>query len=112
VFENLNIYEPTTHFNGQSTVVLDGDRAMGESYCIAYHISSAPGGTDADDRGASLPRHVHQGRRDVAVRRAPALRGLDGDARAPSAGWRRHDQELDALDRSAGTQSALERKWW
>ena len=27
VFENLNTYQVTTHFNGQSTVVLDGDRA-------------------------------------------------------------------------------------
>jgi hypothetical protein len=44
VFENLNTYETTTHFNGQSTVVLDGDRATGESYCIAHHVSSAPGG--------------------------------------------------------------------
>jgi hypothetical protein len=43
VFENLNIYEATTHFNGQSTVVLDGNRAEGESYCIAHHVSSADG---------------------------------------------------------------------
>jgi ketosteroid isomerase-like protein len=43
VFENLNIYEATTHFNGQSTVVLDGDRATGESYCMAHHVSSADG---------------------------------------------------------------------
>jgi hypothetical protein len=43
VFENLNIYEATTHFNGQSTVVLDGERATGESYCIAHHVSSADG---------------------------------------------------------------------
>jgi hypothetical protein len=43
VFENLNVYEATTHFNGQSTVVLDGDRARGESYCIAHHVSSADG---------------------------------------------------------------------
>jgi ketosteroid isomerase-like protein len=39
VFDNLNIYAATTHFNGQSTVVLDGDRATGESYCIAHHLS-------------------------------------------------------------------------
>jgi hypothetical protein len=43
VFENLNIYEATTHFNGQSTVVLDGNRAEGESYCIAHHVSSTHG---------------------------------------------------------------------
>jgi ketosteroid isomerase-like protein len=39
VFENLNTYRATTHFNGQSTVSLDGDRASGESYCLAHHIS-------------------------------------------------------------------------
>ena len=39
VFDNLNAYAATTHFNGQSTVVLDGDRATGESYCLAHHLS-------------------------------------------------------------------------
>ena len=37
VFDNLNTYRATTHFNGQSTVVLDAGRATGESYCIAHH---------------------------------------------------------------------------
>src|ERR1700746_324797 len=31
VFEDLNRYEATTHFNGQSTVTIDGSRATGES---------------------------------------------------------------------------------
>src|SRR5882757_2362318 len=40
VFDNLNIYRATTHFNGQSTVTLvDGGRATGESYCLAHHVS-------------------------------------------------------------------------
>ena len=39
VFADLNRYETTTHFNGQSTIVLDGDRATGESYCLAHHLS-------------------------------------------------------------------------
>jgi uncharacterized protein YchJ len=38
VFADLNRYEATTHFNGQSTVALDGDRATGESYTIAHHV--------------------------------------------------------------------------
>ncbi|WSP68233.1 nuclear transport factor 2 family protein [Streptomyces sp. NBC_01236] len=46
VFDNLNTYKATTHFNGQSTVSLDGDRASGETYCLAHHISF---GTD-DER--------------------------------------------------------------
>lgn len=45
VFENLNSYRATTHFNGQSTVTLEGDRASGESYCLAHHLSY---GTDAE----------------------------------------------------------------
>jgi ketosteroid isomerase-like protein len=39
VFADLNQYYATTHFNGQSTVRLDGDQATGESYCIAHHLT-------------------------------------------------------------------------
>lgn len=42
-FGELNKYEVTTHFNGQSTVVLDGDRATGETYCIAHHVYTSEG---------------------------------------------------------------------
>ncbi len=38
VFEDLGRYEVTQHFNGQSTISLTGDRATGESYCIAHHL--------------------------------------------------------------------------
>jgi hypothetical protein len=41
VFADLNRYEATTHFNGQSTV--DGDRATGESYTIAHHLFTEDG---------------------------------------------------------------------
>ena len=44
VFDNLNTYVATMHFNGQSTVSLDGDRATGESYCLAHHLSVAADG--------------------------------------------------------------------
>jgi SnoaL-like protein len=43
VFDELNKYEATTHFMGQSTVVLDGNRATGETYCIAHHLSASEG---------------------------------------------------------------------
>lgn len=44
VFEDLNRYESTTHFNGQSTVtIIDGNRATGESYTIAHHIYTEDG---------------------------------------------------------------------
>ncbi|MGO9976430.1 MAG: nuclear transport factor 2 family protein [Solirubrobacteraceae bacterium] len=38
VFDDLNRYQATMHFNGQSTIALDGDQATGESYCIAHHL--------------------------------------------------------------------------
>jgi hypothetical protein len=43
VFDDLNRYEATTHFNGQSTVTMDGDRATGESYTIAHHVYTEDG---------------------------------------------------------------------
>jgi SnoaL-like domain len=43
VFADLNRYEATTHFNGQSTVTIDGDRVTGESYTIAHHIFTEDG---------------------------------------------------------------------
>jgi hypothetical protein len=43
IFDDLNRYEATTHFNGQSTVTLDRDRATGESYTIAHHVYTEEG---------------------------------------------------------------------
>ena len=42
-FDELKKYEATTHLMGQSTVILDGDRATGETYCIAHHVSASEG---------------------------------------------------------------------
>ena len=45
VFDALNTYDVTMHFNGQSTVDLAGGRATGESYCLAHHLTvGADGG--------------------------------------------------------------------
>jgi hypothetical protein len=43
VFDDLTRYEATTHFNGQSTVTLDGDSAHGESYTMAHHVFTEAG---------------------------------------------------------------------
>jgi len=43
VFDDLNRYDATMHFNGQSTIELTGDRATGESYCIAHHLFTDSG---------------------------------------------------------------------
>lgn len=45
VFDNLNQYAATTHFNGQSTVAVNGDQAEGESYTIAHHVTIADDGS-------------------------------------------------------------------
>ena len=40
VFANLNQYDATTHFVGQSTIfTLTNDRGTGEAYCLAHHIT-------------------------------------------------------------------------
>ncbi|SRR5258708_910844 len=40
VFADLNRYAATTHFVGQSTITsLSGDRATGETYCLAHHVT-------------------------------------------------------------------------
>lgn len=40
VFAELNKYDATTHFVGQSTIfTLTEDRGAGEAYCLAYHVT-------------------------------------------------------------------------
>lgn len=40
VFADLNKYDATTHFLGQSTIfTLSADRATGEAYCLAHHFT-------------------------------------------------------------------------
>jgi ketosteroid isomerase-like protein len=43
VFADLNRYQATMHFNGQSTIALEGEGAVGESYCIAHHLFTENG---------------------------------------------------------------------
>ena len=40
VFADLNKYDATTHFVGQSTILtLTADRPTGEAYCLAHHVT-------------------------------------------------------------------------
>jgi len=40
VFAELNQYDATTHFVGQSTILtLTNDRGTGEAYCLAHHVT-------------------------------------------------------------------------
>ena len=40
VFAELNKYDATTHFVGQSTIhALSDDRGTGETYCLAHHVT-------------------------------------------------------------------------
>ena len=43
VFAHLNTYHATMHFNGQSTVELQGNRATGLTYCLAHHLTVTEG---------------------------------------------------------------------
>jgi ketosteroid isomerase-like protein len=44
VFADLNKYDATTHFVGQSTIFsLTADRATGEAYCLAHHVTAGDG---------------------------------------------------------------------
>jgi hypothetical protein len=44
VFADLNKYDATTHFVGQSTIfTLTADRATGEAYCLAHHVTLGNG---------------------------------------------------------------------
>ena len=44
VFADLNQYEATTHFVGQSTIFsLTHDRGTGEAYCLAHHVKADSG---------------------------------------------------------------------
>jgi hypothetical protein len=43
VFADLNRYSSTMHFNGQSTVILDGNQGTGDSYTIAHHVYTEDG---------------------------------------------------------------------
>jgi ketosteroid isomerase-like protein len=44
VFADLNQYDATTHFVGQSTIfTLTAGRATGEAYCLAHHVTDDDG---------------------------------------------------------------------
>ena len=44
VFADLDKYDATTHFVGQSTIFsLTDDKAIGETYCLAHHVTVAQG---------------------------------------------------------------------
>ena len=79
-FDDLNRYDATTHFNGQST----GHAEWGPSERRELLPRSPPvhGGrrAQADGRLPSVSRHLRQDRRGLAVRRTQALRRLDRDS--------------------------------
>jgi SnoaL-like domain len=43
VFNDLNQYVSTMHFNGQSIIKVNGDRATATTYCRAYHLKLPDG---------------------------------------------------------------------
>ncbi len=43
VFDNLNSYDTTMHFNGQSIIHINENNATGITYCIAHHLNIVDG---------------------------------------------------------------------
>ena len=82
VFAELNKYDATTHFVGQSTILtLTANRATGEAYCLAHQRFDREWKAKIDARLASLPRHIREDGRRLVVCGAPALRRLARGAR-------------------------------
>jgi ketosteroid isomerase-like protein len=47
IFAGLSKYDATTHFIGQSTVLsLTDEKAIGEAYCLAHHVTVSEGKRD------------------------------------------------------------------
>ncbi len=43
VFDHLNVYQRTMHFNGQNYLTLEGTTATGITYCMAHHLTQEEG---------------------------------------------------------------------
>ena len=80
VFEDLNRYEVTTHFNGQSTVSHRREPRHGRELhdrAPRLHRGRRP---QDHDRLPSVPRHVHQDRPELVLRRTQSHPRLERDA--------------------------------
>ena len=80
VFDALNTYQATMHFNGQTHNRVrrrPSDRRELLHRPPPVHRRRR---AQADGRAPPLPRHIRQARRRLAVRRAQALRRLDRDS--------------------------------
>lgn len=42
-FGGLKDYDITTHINGQTSLTINGDKATGETYCVAHHLKTENG---------------------------------------------------------------------
>ena len=74
VFDDLNACEATAHFNGQSTVTLEGDTASGVTYCLAHHammVAASATSTRSSRSGDGRRRHPVSTRK-LSGRRVPA----------------------------------------
>ena len=114
VFDDLNRYQATMHFNGQSTIALDGDRATGESYCIAHHLFTDDGERKLMVAWLRYGDTFVQGRRRLAVRRAQPVRRLDrnpafASVALPPRRWSAAIQVRDVRSLSIDTYAAPER---
>ena len=79
VFADLNKYDATTHFVGQSTIfIADRRSSHGRGVLPRASRHGRRRQTTPDGRLAPLPRHVRENGRRMAVFGAPVIRGLGG----------------------------------
>jgi hypothetical protein len=92
VFDDLNRYQATTHFNAQITVELEGDQATGESHTMAHHLFAEDG--ERKIMIAAVPRPLRQDRSRLVLRRARAHPGLGRDPHIHTVNGGAHNARL------------------
>jgi SnoaL-like protein len=81
IFADLNKYDATTHFLGQSTLfTLEGERATGEGYCLAHHVTVDSGKKPLMVASLRYSDTLVKDRWLLVLCRAPAIRRLAGGA--------------------------------
>ena len=80
VFDDLNRYEATMHFNGQSTVSSRGEPSDRRQLHHCPPRLHRRRHSHDDGRVAALPRYVHQGRPDMVYRGAQDHPRMERDA--------------------------------
>ena len=106
--------QATMHFNRQSTIALDGDRATGESYCIAHHLFTEDGERKLMVAWLRYGDTFVQVDGELVARRAQSVRRLDRNPPFASVAllprrWSNANQARDVRSPSMHIYAAPER---